>query len=392
MKLHTAGIARNFGNPIVGKVSLTPLPPSERRDRVLVCGSTEIGRLDLLGYAAIISRDDIGNNELRVPMVHSVRETDHLLSGYIVALEAKSGFIRTLFRPESPHNNVFVTERCNSNCLMCSQPPIDTDDSDPLTERNLRMIDLISPAPDYLCVTGGEPTLLGRRLLRILERLRDKLPSTHLHMLTNGRRFAWPHFTSEFAAVSHPSLSLGIPVYSDDAGVHDYVVQAKGAFDQTITGLHQLARHSIDIEIRVVLHALTVPRLTNLAEYICRNLTFAHHVALMGMEPIGYAPRNMTELWVDPVDYQEPLERSVEILARFGIEVRIYNLQLCILRGQLWKYAKQSISDWKNAYSNLCDQCLARPDCGGFFHWNTKVQSRGIHPILDYHKSDIQRA
>ena len=382
MRLHTAGKARNFGNPIVGKVTLDPLQAHERTDRVLICSSA-IADTDLKGYAAIVSTDDLAGCTIQVPIVHSVRETEHLLSDYVVAIEA-NGFIRTLFRPESPHNNVFVTERCNSNCLMCSQPPIDEDDTDPLTERNLKMIDLIARAPDYLCITGGEPTLLGRRLLTIVERLRDKLPSTHLHMLTNGRRFAWQDFTSDFASVRHPSLTLGIPVYSDDAGLHDYVVQAKGAFDQTVMGLHQLARNEVDVEIRVVLHALTVPRLVNLAEYVCRNLTFTQHVALMGMEPIGYAPRNMSELWIDPVDYQEQLERSVETFARFGIEVRIYNLQLCVLRRSLWKYAKQSISDWKNAYSEMCDACSARGDCGGFFHWNTKVQSRGIQPIRDY--------
>jgi hypothetical protein len=43
----------------------------------------------------------------------------------------------------------------------------------------------------------------------------------------------------------------------------------------------------------------------------------------MGMEPIGYAPRNMNQLWIDPLDYQNELEQSIEVLARFGIEVRI---------------------------------------------------------------------
>ena len=152
MRLHTAGKARNFGNPIVGKVTLDPLQAHERTDRVLICSSA-IADTDLKGYAAIVSRDDLAECTVHVPIVHSVRETDHLLPDYVVAIEA-NGFIRTLFRPESPHNNVFVTERCNSNCLMCSQPPIDDDDTDPLTERNLKMIDLIAPAPDYLCITG----------------------------------------------------------------------------------------------------------------------------------------------------------------------------------------------------------------------------------------------
>jgi His-Xaa-Ser system radical SAM maturase HxsC len=239
----------------------------------------------------------------------------------------------------------------------------------------------MSPAPEYLCITGGEPTLLGDHLLTILAKLRDVTPNTYVHMLTNGRRFAWKDFTLRFVAVCHPNLSLGIPLYSDDAALHDYIVQARDAFDQTILGLHQLARHGVETEIRIVLHRLSVSRLTNLAEYICRNLTFVDHVAFMGMEHIGYAPRNMEELWVDPVDYQQQLKESITIMARFGIETRIYNLQLCVLERTLWKYAKQSISDWKNSYSEPCDRCAVKERCGGFFQWATKLQSRGIHAI-----------
>jgi His-Xaa-Ser system radical SAM maturase HxsC len=382
MKLHTAGSALNFKKPILGRVVTKQLPRGQRKDTILVlprlgeCGS------DLQGYAAIVTSEKAGHESISTPLVHSVRDIEHLRSGYVVVLEAQNGFIRTLYRPDSPHNTLFTTERCNSNCLMCSQPPVDKDDVQGLTDRNLRLIDLMRPAPEYLCITGGEPTLLGDHLLSILAKLRDSTPSTVVHMLTNGRRFAWAEFTSKFVAVRHPGLSLGIPLYSDDAALHDYVVQARDAFDQTVLGLHQLARHGVEIEIRVVLHALSVQRLRHLCEYICRNLTFVDHVAFMGMEHIGYAPRNMNELWIDPVDYQDELEASVSILARFGIDVRIYNLQLCILKQPLWKYSKQAISDWKNSYSEDCQDCAVREKCGGFFQWDTKLQSRGIHRIV----------
>ncbi len=381
MRLHTAGTARGFGKPIVARITLEPLPAGERKDAALVLPSLDQRPNDFHGYAAVIVKQEINGRRFSAPLVHSVRDIDHLSSGHVVVLESANGFIRTLYRPESRHNTLFATERCNSNCLMCSQPPVDKDDIAALTERNLKLIDLIAPAPEYLCITGGEPTLLEERLLTIVAKLRDTMPETYVHMLTNGRRFAWADFTSRFAAIRHPNLSLGIPLYADDAALHDYIVQARDAFDQTVLGLHQLARHGVEIEIRVVLHALTIPRLTHLAEYICRNLTFVDHVAFMGMEHIGYAPRNMNELWIDPVDYQEQLESSVAVLARFGIDARIYNLQLCLLKRSLWKYSKQSISDWKNAYAGVCHDCAVKEQCGGFFHWNTKVQSRGIQPI-----------
>lgn len=380
MRLHTSGIARGFQRPIVARVTTDLAPVGMRKDTVLVLPSLDHGS-DFRGYAALIVQQNVDTMSASVPLVHSVRDISHLGSGHIVAIEPQNGFVRTLYRPESSHNTLFATERCNSNCLMCSQPPVDRDDIAALTERNLKLIDLISAGPEYLCITGGEPTLLGDHLLAILGKLRDKMPSTHVHILSNGRRFAWSDFTSKFAAVCHPSLSLGIPLYADHASLHDYIVQARNAFDQTILGLHQLARYGIEAEIRVVLHALTIPRLSNLAEYICRNLTFVDHVSLMGMEHIGYAPRNMGELWIDPVDYQEELENCVITLARFGIDVRIYNLQLCVLKRSLWKYSKQAISDWKNSYKEACDDCFVRDRCGGFFQWATKAQSRGIHPI-----------
>jgi His-Xaa-Ser system radical SAM maturase HxsC len=211
--------------------------------------------------------------------------------------------------------------------------------------------------------------------------LRDKFPETYLHMLTNGRIFAWSSFTARLAKLKHPNFMLGIPVYSDDSTIHDYVVQAQGAFDQTVIGLQQLARFGVRVEIRVVLHAITVPRLLQLAEYIYRNLTFAEHIALMGLENIGYAPRNMDKLWIDPHDYQDLLESAVEFLATRGMNVSIYNHQLCVLRKSLWKFARKSISDWKNLYLDECDLCGERDDCGGFFKWATKLHSAHIHPL-----------
>lgn len=200
-------------------------------------------------------------------------------------------------------------------------------------------------------------------------------------MLTNGRIFAWPAFTSQLAGLRHPNVMLGIPVYSDDPTIHDYVVQARNAFDQTVLGLHQLARYGVRVEIRVVLHAITVPRLAQLAEYIYRNLTFAEHIALMGLENIGYAPRNMDKLWIDPHDYQDELEAAVEILSTRGMNVSIYNHQLCVLRPSLWKFARKSISDWKNIYVDECESCGVRQECGGFFQWATKLHSAYIRPL-----------
>jgi hypothetical protein len=131
----------------------------------------------------------------------------------------------------------------------------------------------------------------------------------------------------------------------------------------------------------VVLHKLTIPRLTKLAEYIYRNLTFAEHIALMGLEYTGYTPRNIDALWIDPYDYQDELEEAVEYLAVRNMNVSIYNHQLCVLRPSLWSYARKSISDWKMLYLPECERCSALPACGGLFQWAVKKHSEHIHAI-----------
>jgi hypothetical protein len=227
VKLTTAGVAVGFDRQIVGVVTRGPLPPDQRTNRILV---DQVVPDDLSGYRGALTTSDVGNRSLSTPVVHRTREIDHLLSGDVIVMEPTSGFVRSLYRPADTHNSIFVTERCNSNCLMCSQPPKDRDDSTELTERNLELIRLIKPAPEYLTITGGEPTLLGNKLFEMVASLRDRMPDTAIHMLTNGRRFAWPDFTRRFAAIGHPNLSLGVPLYSDVATDHDYIVQAKDAF------------------------------------------------------------------------------------------------------------------------------------------------------------------
>ena len=378
MRLTTSGSARNFNGAIVGRVTTTDIDSPLRGDciRAFTEGSNQ--NSDVEGYLAVISQDPFLTGQ---PVIDRLRESDHFKGGDIIVLESSTGFVRSLYRPYETHHSMFVTERCSSNCLMCSQPPKDRDDVAALAERNKKLIGLMRPAPAYLTITGGEPTLLGNHLFDLLEDLKRSLPQTELHMLTNGRTFAWKEYCEKFASVEHPNICLGVPLYSDVAGDHDYIVQAVGAFDQTVAGFHQAARYGIRVEVRMVLHKLTIPRLTRLAEYIYRNLSFVEHVALMGLEYVGYTPRNISELWIDPYDYQQELEEAVGFLSMRGIPTSIYNHQLCVLRESLWPFARKSISDWKNLYLPECEKCTALEECDGLFKWATKKHSSYIHAL-----------
>jgi hypothetical protein len=101
----------------------------------------------------------------------------------------------------------------------------------------------------------------------------------------------------------------------------------------------------------------------------------------MGLEYVGYTPHNIDKLWIDPYDYQGELGEAVEFLAGQGMHVSIYNTSLCVLPERLWKFARKSISDWKNDYLPECSSCSKLDDCGGLFTWNLKKHSEHIRPF-----------
>ncbi len=272
MLLQTRGIPLNVAYDMVGRV--TRNPDLADGSSFLILEEAPADPLIQAGYQAVLTKQPSVLSNTRLPVIYQVPTFDHLVDGDIVSVNG-DGIINTLYRIHSPHNSLLTTERCNSNCLMCSQPPKDKNDIPRLAELHRRLIPLIPKDCPELGVSGGEPTLLGEGFFSLLEQLKQELPDTEIHVLTNGRTFAWHQVAQRLAAINHQRVMFGIPLYSDYYQEHDYIVQAKDAFDQTVLGLHNLARYDQRVEIRVVLHKLSVPRLVKLAHYIYKNLPFA---------------------------------------------------------------------------------------------------------------------
>lgn len=308
-------------------------------------------------------------------------ELHYISTGDVLRLDPASGAVNMLFRKSGRNNSLLLTERCNSNCVMCSQPPRERDDSF-IVDDLLEAIPLIDSATTEIGFTGGEPTLLHSGFLKLVAACKEHLPRTSLHVLSNGRLFAYREYAQLLGAIDHHDIMIGIPLYSDLPWSHDFVVQAHNAFDQTIRGMLNLARFDVPIELRVVIHRSTYERLPDLARFIGRNLPFVSQVALMGLELMGHVKMNLDAVWVDPLDYQDQLSRCVLYLSRCGIPTRIYNHQLCTIPADLRPFAVRSISDWKNVYAEECDACGLREECGGFFASSELRRSKGIHPIL----------
>lgn len=289
---------------------------------------------------------------------------DYLADGDVIAITPSS--VRSLFRANSRHNSILLTERCNHYCLMCSQPPKRADDSWLLAEA-FDAIELVPRSTQSIGITGGEPTLYGEKFIDFIRHIKSWLPSTSLHILSNGRAFADIEFARQYAAIQHPDVMLGIPVYSSDPALHDYIVQSPGAFDETVRGILNLKKLGQRVEIRVVIHKQSYEGLPALADFIVRNLLFVDQVALMGLEMTGFTLANLDDLWIDPVNYVKQLSDAAETLEAYKVPLSIYNHQLCLLPEAVHRFNVKSISDWKNEFAQECLGCSKKNDCGGFF-------------------------
>lgn len=361
------GTASGFSGSIVGRITFKK-KLFGNADNILVCREAPLRNS---GLAAVIA--NTAPHSISYPLC-TAADINIFNEGDVVLLN-DNGDIAVVFDIKSKHNSLMLTERCNHRCIMCPQPPQNKKDN--LTSFNLKLIDLLDNKTKELCITGGEPTLVGDDLFKIIQRCRDKLPQTSLMILTNGVKFADQNFAEKLYQCRHPDLLIDVPLFSDVAFIHNEIVGAK-TFYKTVRGLYNLALYDFNIGIRVVVHKMTFRRLPQLAEYIYRNFPFISHVAFMQMENSGLVNDNFNRVWIDPYDYNSQLRDAVLILADRDIKVNIYNSQLCILPEDIRQYAVQSISDWKNIYIEQCNDCSQRGSCPGFFASNKDSHSRHI--------------
>ncbi len=232
--------------------------------------------------------------------------SDGILEGDVVVPQTRKCESVVLYRESDMHHSLLLTNRCNSFCLMCSQPPTKHDDAW-LVEEALDVNRHIRESPRVFGLTGGEPLLLGGDLRR---------------------------------------------------------------YEQTLAGLLVLQEHRQPIQLRTVLIEPVLRILPDLCTFIGKNLPFIREVALMACEPIGFALANREHCAVDLADWDSVLLRSARILDRYSIPYLFMNTPLCALPRDLWPRAHKSISDWKNTFAPACADCAVRNQCSGLFAWH----------------------
>ena len=372
----TSGSSRQRGPRLIGCVTPASslasqwqpglnhiVPVNTESDRATVLALHRAGITNLISAQATADASPTGRVVVVDPTLLEPRD--------VVALEPHRRHAEVLMRESDQHHTVFLTNRCNSRCVMCSQPPTDVND-DWRSHEAIEVIEHMTWSPPVIGFTGGEPLLLKTQLRQVLVATANRHAQSRIDVLTNGRLAADDALSKKLFTGLPRRICWMVPLYGHAPFLHDYVVQAQGAFDETLRGLLNLQRHAQLIQIRVVLIRPVLEILPALADFIALNLPFVREVSLMGCEPVGFALSNRTDCQVDLGDWQQELKASVRRLQRGAIPVILMNTPLCGLSPELWPFAHRSISDWKNTYAPACESCQVKRDCCGLFAWHER--------------------
>ncbi len=278
---------------------------------------------------------------------------------------------------------IFTTNNCNSNCIMCPDSDNVRKKTSTISEQNLiTQINSIPQDANFVCITGGEPTLLKHELLIFLGICRERLKKTDFLLLSNGRSFADYSYAQQFSEAIPNYLVVGIPIYSDNQNEHDEITRSQGSFFQTVQGIKNLIELGVSVEIRIVILKSNYKKLKELSEYIIKSFAPVLRVNFMGLELMGNAMLNKNDVWVEYKDTMCYLKEATRNLIANGVNCQLYNYPLCYVDKMLWGTYKKSITREKVRFKSECQFCKIKSLCGGFFSSTLAATNPEVRPYI----------
>lgn len=299
------------------------------------------------------------------------------LDGDIVLVTPDANRVERLFRSDSEHNTLLVTERCDQLCVMCSQPPKKTHvDRFALLEQACRL----TSQGTLIGISGGEPTLFKSELFSLIENVLADRPDLRFHILSNGQHFD----DDDVIRLRDPrwrQVAWGIPLYAADDDLHDEIVGKRGAASALRQGFARLIMAGARIELRTVLVRQNIAALPALASFVSTYLQLIEQWSIMQLEHIGFAKNRWAELYYDHGADFGAIGEAVDRAELRGIAVRLFNFPRCTVPVAYRDLVVPSISDWKRRYAVGCEPCTQKAECSGFFAWHPENAMGGVQPL-----------
>jgi len=321
-------------------------------------------------------------------------------------------------RPSAPYRmDLAVTYRCNNDCAHCYNAR-ERDFPELTTDQWFKILDqLWELGVPHIIFTGGESTL------------RNDLPELIAHAETNGqitglntnaRRLADEKYLRQLidAGLDH----VQITVESCDEQIHDQMVQAKGAFKQTIRGLKNALASPLYVMTNTTMLKTNVHKIPDTLDFFAElgvltiglnALIYSGHALTVGtglkeneLQPVlDMATRKTSErgqklIWYTPTQYCE-FDPTANNLGVKGCTAALYSMCIesngNVLPCQSYYHPLGNMltdswdSIWNHPLSvqlrerkNLpakCEACAVVAECGGGCPLQFQVESLKLQVI-----------
>lgn len=225
--------------------------------------------------------------------------------------------------------SVCITLDCNNRCKFCFQWDRRRKYKSPSLDSIKKILERNKGVADEVGFGGGEPTLLGKDLFKLLETAQE-LGYKNVSMASNGRMFAYSSFAKKFSKFKK-FVNVGISIHGGSARTHDLLTGSKGSFEQTLEGIKNLIRYGLCPSCRIVITKQNLPELSEavalLREEGIKRVTLAYP------KIEGGALVNFDEVVPSLGEAVQEIKNAIEIGDRIGIYVEVKNIPFCLLEG-----------------------------------------------------------
>ncbi|MCB9791712.1 MAG: radical SAM protein [Alphaproteobacteria bacterium] len=280
---------------------------------------------------------------------------------------------------------VRLTMACNERCPFCNVPAEDFPTRPTAPELLSAAIRATVEAGEQtLTISGGEPTLLRKRLLALIAEARAAgVPFVELQtnaiLIDEGYAGALAEagLTSAFV-----SLLSHVPEH------HDALAGLKGAFPRCLAGLDALIAAGVRVTLNPVTAALTQGGLPDYVDFVAARLPAVRSISVSAVQPHGRAARDL-DLLPDYARLAEAVPEARRRARAQGIELLnpYCGLPLCVgwaddpdhsveaLEAKVGREAMGLDNSGNKAHGAPCRACALRTLCGGA--WHAYWQHRG---------------
>ncbi len=297
------------------------------------------------------------------------------------------------------HKVILLTGRCNQKCLFCSRL-LDMPDRS-VGEVRREIDEIAEQSTPAITFSGGEPSL-HKGLFELSSYAAESGNFETISLQTNAMAFRKKGMAGRMK--DNGFTDVLVALHAHTAALSDFLTQTRGAWAQTIEGIHAIDAAGVPVSLNIVVNAFNFRRLPDYIEFVSERLPFVKAVTISVANPDGRARANP---WIVP-RYSEiaPLLVEAHTVCR-DRGITSFNpdcgVPACFMggvefacsefirgtEGQLSKSDHNIIIETSGAHktkSSVCSECIHDPICYGV--WKAYADIYGVGELTPV-KNDV---